>query len=180
MKSNYPTYFHQIAYCLISKEFQLEFIRSAVDASKNILKYVMSAFYLLQTKNIEDLSYSFEADKNLYDYLTKDGRPSNVTQQKIYREILEDCGGDEQLAQLKSQATYVYKYYKVLKKVNLKTKTKLKDYEAIHPEKYQLNINKMKRELFTAIEPILDAYGIKDLDKLRQELISTIKEGVLF
>jgi hypothetical protein len=109
---------------------------------------------------MEDLAYSAEAAKNLYDYT------SNGKEQWIYREILEDCCGSVELAQSKSQAKYVYRYWKI-RGVKGKSIT-------IHPEKYQLDITKYKAKLFTCIKPILAAYGIsaRDLDKLQNELMT--------
>jgi DNA polymerase elongation subunit (family B) len=162
MKSDHPAYFNGVAKKLISKEFQELFITlDPTSASANILTYIRSAFDLLQTEGsikIEDLAYSTEASKNLYDYT------SNGKEQKIYREILEDCDGDVELARSKSQAKHVYKYWKIL---GVKSKS-----VTIHPEKHELDIEKYKTELFTCIKPILAAYGIKDLEKLRSELIT--------
>jgi hypothetical protein len=124
--------------------------------------YVRLAFDLLQTGgstiSIEDLAYSAEAHKNLYDYT------SNGIQQKIYQEILEYCGDSVELAQSKSQAKQVYNYWKI-RGVKGKSVT-------IHPEKYQLDNAKYKAELFTCIKPILATYGIGDAGrKLRSELV---------
>jgi hypothetical protein len=110
MKSNYPAYFKEVTEKLISIEFQLDFtseptLTSALD---RVLTYVRSAFNLLQikikgstniTEDLDDLAYSAEASKNLYDYA------SDGMEQEIYREILEDCGGSVELAQSKSQAS---------------------------------------------------------------------------
>jgi DNA polymerase elongation subunit (family B) len=108
MKSDHPAYFHNVASTLISKEFQELFVTlDPTSALEKILTYVRSAFDLLQTEdsiNVEDLAYSFEASKNLYDY------KSNGKEQKIYREKLEDCGGSVEKAQTQSQANDVYKY----------------------------------------------------------------------
>jgi hypothetical protein len=161
MKSDHPDYFSKVTEKLISTEFQESFIASALSASEKILTYVRSAIDLLETAgsiNLEDLAYSAEASKNLYDYT------SNGKEQKIYREILEDCGGNVELAQSKSQANNVYRYWKIQGKGKGKSVT-------IHPEKYELDIAKYKTELFTCIKPILAAYGIKDLEKLQTELI---------
>jgi len=182
MKSDHPAYFNKVTKKLISKEFQESFITSSLSsldtittsALEKILTYVRLAFNLLQTEgstiNIEDLAYSAEASKNLYDYVS-DGK-----EQEIYREILEDCGGSVELAQSRSQANHVYKYWKIQrikrggkgKDGKSKSKSKFKSVTT-HPEKYQLDIVKYQAELFTCIKPILTAYGIKDLnlDKLR-------------
>ena len=71
---------------------------------------------------------------------------------------MEDCGGSVELAQSKSQANNVYRYWKVQ---GVKSKPDI----TIHPEKYQLNIAKLKEELFTSIKPILAAYGVGKITK---------------
>jgi hypothetical protein len=85
MKSDHPANFRDVTKMLISKEFQESFIIS--DSSENIIRYVRTAFEILQTVSLDDLAYSFEATKNLYEYV------SEGKEQKIYREILEDCCG---------------------------------------------------------------------------------------
>jgi hypothetical protein len=162
MKSDHPAYFKQVTEKLISKEFQESFITSASSASEKIVTYVRSALVLLETEgsiNIENLAYSAEASKNLYEYT------SNCKEQKIYREILEDCGGDVELAQSKSQGSNVYRYWKIQ---GVKGKGKS---VTTHPERYQLDISKYKTELFTCIKPILAAYGIKDFGIYTHEYV---------
>ena len=78
---------------------------------------------------------------------------------------MEDCRGSVELAQSKSQAKHVYRYWKIR---GVKGKSDV----TIHPEKYQLDIAKYKAELFTCIKPILVAYGIGAGDlKLQSELV---------
>lgn len=189
MKSNYPAYFKEVTEKLISKEFQESFITSdptPTSALDKILTYVRSAFNLLQikikgstniTEDLDDLAYSAEASKNLYDYAS-DGK-----EQEIYREILEDCGGSVELAQSKSQAKQVYKYWKIR---GVESKDKDRDRSigngkgsissksiTIYPEKYQLDIVKYREELFKCVKPILAAYtlSVEDLNKLQRELV---------
>ena len=160
MKSNQPTYFDKIVRKLMSKEFIESFIPDSGSSNPldTVIDYVRSAFVQLE-EDKEDLAYSIEASKNLYDYAS-DGK-----EQEIYRENLEDCNGDVELAQSKSQANNVYEYWKILDE-NGKSVT-------IHPERYQLNMDKYREELFNCIEPILEAYGMKEeeLDQLWGELI---------
>ena len=84
----------------------------------------------------------------------------------MWNQILEECGEDSELAKSKSQAKGVYKYWKILDVKEERSVT-------IHPEKYQLNMEKYKEELFNCIMPILEAYGMKEeeLDELYLELI---------
>jgi hypothetical protein len=103
------------------------------------------------------MRYSFTAHKNLWDY------PFKGKQQTIYEENKENCGGNITLAQSISQAERNYNYWKIQGGKSVTT----------HPEKYQLDIAKLKVELWTSIEPILTGYGITegDLEKLKSELI---------
>jgi len=84
---------------------------------------------------------------------------------KRYIEI-EHCNGSVELAQVRSQAKHVYKYWKI-REVKGKSIT-------THPERYQLDIAKYREELFTCIKPILAAYGVslKDLERLQDELVT--------
>jgi DNA polymerase elongation subunit (family B) len=155
MKSNQPSYFDKVARRLISKEFIESFIPgngscncsgSSSSSRGNpldaVIDYVRSAFTQLDNIDKDELSYSQSPDKELYDY------ENNVIQRQIYNEILEDSGSVE-LAQLKSQAKCVYKYWKILTEGRSVT---------THPERYQLNLVKYKEVLFTCVKPILEAY----------------------
>jgi hypothetical protein len=75
----------------------------------------------------------------LYEYKT------NGKERQMYNEILEDCGGDIELAQSRSQSKEVYKYWKIIGE---------------------------KGKSVTSIEPILQAYGMEEenIDKLHIEL----------
>jgi DNA polymerase elongation subunit (family B) len=145
MKSNHPAYFNEVTTRLISQEFQESFITNPSSALVNVLAYVHFAFELLKTVDTRDLSYSFEASKNLYEYA------SNGRERKIYQEKIEDLDSVES-AQAASQANNVYRYWKVLDGGKSTITT--------HPEKYHVDFLKYKEELFNCIEPILYAYGI--------------------
>lgn len=108
--------------------------------------------------SIDQLTFSQEAKKALYEY------KNNGKERQMYSEILEDCGGDIELAQSKSQPNNVYKYWKIIGE-NGKSVTR-------HPERYQLNMIGYKVELFKCIEPIIQAYGMEEenMDKLYKEL----------
>jgi DNA polymerase family B len=166
MKSDHPKYFREISEKLISKEIQELFITSDTAASEKIITYAKSAFEVLETeasiinaqhsrgescskKWLHNLAYSFEASKNLYDY------PKEGPGKKLYREKLEDYGGNIQLAQSQSQANTVYEYWKVIGKGKAIT---------AHPDRYQLDITTYRTELIKCITPILAGYGIKEVD----------------
>jgi hypothetical protein len=89
-------------------------------------------------------------------------------QKQIYEEILEECGNDTQLAHSKSEAGLVYRYWKV------STKTvKGKRSATIHPQKYELDMQKYKEGLFNCIKPVLQVYGMNEnqLAQLHNELV---------
>jgi DNA polymerase elongation subunit (family B) len=164
MKSNQPAYFDKITRRIIKKEVLESFVGDCNNPLDAILEYLRSAFVQLEICDINELFYSQKASKNLYDY-KNDG-----IQQQIYKEILQDCGGDIDLAQSQSQSGNVYEYWKIIERVEMKTIEKV----TIHPEKYELNISRYRKELFKCVEPILQAYGIPEieLDQLRNELTS--------
>jgi len=63
MKSNQPTYFGKVTRKLIDREFQES--ANPLDA---VLSYVRSAFAQLKDEDLEELSFSKEATKALYEY----------------------------------------------------------------------------------------------------------------
>ena len=94
---------------------------------------------------MNDLSFSKKSTKPLNEYENK------CIWRQIYNENLEDCGGVEETAQLRSQAKCVYSFWKV----------KAKDRSfTLHPERYELNMEKYREGLFACIAPVLQAYGI--------------------
>lgn len=119
-----------------------------INALDEIISYLKSAFSKLTEIDIDKLAFLQEAKKALYEY------KNNGWQRQIYSEILEDCGSNIELANTKAQAKEVYRYWKI-------TGEKGKSV-TIHPEKHQLNIVGYKKELFNCIEPILQAYGMKE------------------
>ncbi len=110
----------------------------------------------LESCKIDELSFSQKSRKPLYEY------ENNCIGRQIYNENLEDCGSVE-LAQSRSQAKCVYRYWKVKAKGRSVTR---------HPEKYELNMVKYREELFTCVRPILQAYGMnkEGEPRLQEEL----------
>jgi DNA polymerase elongation subunit (family B) len=154
IKNDQPAYFNDVTTKLISKGF-MELVINAdvaidIDPLDKIVSYIRSAFSQLTEINIDQLAFSQEAKKNLYDYKNNGG------ERQIYNEIVEDCSGNIELAKTKAQAKEVYRYWKIAgEKGKGKSAT-------MHPEKYQLNTTQYKIELFNCIEPILQAYGMKE------------------
>jgi hypothetical protein len=163
LKSSHPKYFNKVITKLIA--FQESFLGEYSTAIDNVLTYVKSIFEQLSNMSLNELAFSQEVAKALYEY------KSNGKERQIYSEILKDCGGDIELAKSRSQANNVYEYWKIL----LKDEDKKAEGKSvtIHPEMYQLNMDKYREELFNCIEPILEAYGMKEeeLDQLWDELI---------
>jgi DNA polymerase elongation subunit (family B) len=182
MKSDQPEFFNQITERLVSKEFMEMFIinsnfssdvngntntDSNTDANTNantnainvITDYIRSSFKELPFLDIKRLAYSFRATKALYDY------PRKGKEKTMWNEILEDCDGDRELAKAMAQADDTYYYYKIIAKKKSIT---------IHPELYRRDTDKHRKELFKCIEPILEAYGVKEeeLERLRNELVT--------
>ena len=163
MKSDQPLYFNEVTKKLVSAEFMELFINADSDSSTNplstVVDYIRSAFVQLPNVNLNELAFS-QATKALYEY------KKNGKERQMWNEILEDCGGDVELAKSKSQTNNVYYYWKIIAKAKERSVT-------IHLGKYPLNIDKYREELFKCIEPILEAYGMKEegLDALYLELI---------
>lgn len=145
---------------LICKQFIEAFTKDSPNvAQENVLKYLRSAFLALdQGYNLEKLSFSLESKEPLYIH------ENNNIQRQIYNEILDDCHGDDDLARSKSQAGRVYKYWKVIAKKKSVT---------IHPERYQLDMEKYRQGLFNCIKPELEVYGMSEseIDQLEAELV---------
>ena len=166
MKSDQPDYFREVTEKLVSKEFMKLFINVNPNGNTNntnpltdVVDYIKSAFIQLPNANLNELAFSQEAAKALYEY------KNNGKERQMYSEILEDYGGDIELANSKSQEKHIYKYWKIIGRKGRSVTT--------HPELYQLNMDKYREELFNSIEPILEAYGMREeeLDELYVRLI---------
>jgi hypothetical protein len=157
-------YYNDVAQKLISEEFLEAFIDTSAEiALERIIKYIPTAFIELQlSDNLDKLSFSFESKEPLYTY------KNNNIQKQIYEEILEECGNDTQLARSKSEAGHVYRYWKVTAKTG-----KGKRSATIHPQKYELDMQKYKQGLFNCIKPVLQVYGMNEnqLAQLHNELV---------
>ena len=105
-----------------------------------------------------------ETKKALYEY------KNNGKERQMYSEILEDCDGDIELAQSRSQAKYVYKYWKIIAKGKSAT---------IHPERYGLNMTEYKKQLFKCIEPIIQPYGLPIIVPILVNLCNALEMGSL-
>jgi hypothetical protein len=153
-KSNYPVYFKQVSEKLISKEFLEPFVNNQNAALKKVLEYVRLAFKGLAELNPSELSCKQLWVNNLWEYKNK-----NAIQKQVYKEILEDCHFDENLAKQKAQGNQIWKFWKVKAKERSIT---------IHPERYQIDMGKYRKELFKAILPQLQSFGLDIVDLKRE------------
>jgi DNA polymerase family B len=154
MKSNYPVYFKEVSKKLISKEFLEPFVSNQDTALKKVLEYIRTAFKGLAELNPSELSCKQLWVNNLWEYKNK-----NAIQKQVYKEILEDCSFDENSAKQKAQGDQIWKFWKV--KVKGRSVT-------IHPERYQIDMRKYKEELFKAILPQLESFGLDIVDLKRE------------
>jgi DNA polymerase elongation subunit (family B) len=164
MKSNQPSYYNEVAKQLISKEIIEGFVDTPADvALERVIKHLRAAFIELGlSDNLDKLSFSLESKEPLYIH------KNNNIQRQIYEEILEECNNDINMANSRSQAGRVYRYWKVIAKKRSAT---------IHPQKHQLNMHKYREGLFNCIEPVLEVYGMDQdaISRLREELLRTRK-----
>ncbi|WP_162477043.1 DNA polymerase domain-containing protein [Nitrososphaera sp. AFS] len=101
---------------LIRKDLLEMFIEKPKEALRQAVKYTRSIFHELEDRLrngdldfiIIQLSLTELASKALYDYSSDDWHT------RAYKEILEDCNGDEELAKKKSQGEKEYTYWKIL------------------------------------------------------------------
>src|SRR5262249_42329559 len=113
------------------------------------------AFEQLAICDINQLSFAQRATDPLYEY------EGNSVWRQIYDEILKDSPSE---ARRKSQGGCVYTFWKIKAKGRS---------VSIHPERYPLNLEKYREELFACVKPILQAYGVneKHLLQLESELV---------
>ena len=82
-----------------------------------------------------------------------------------YQPMVIDCDNNIQLANSKSEAGRVYRYWKIKAKNRKAT---------IHPEKYELDMQKYREGLFNCIKPVLEVYGTssEEISQLYKELVN--------
>jgi hypothetical protein len=138
------------------------FLDPSAESRKRAREYVnneiVKAFHILSDNLLvrdmeyvkENLYYSEEASKALYDY------EGNCWQAYLFDDILEECNNDIALAKMNSQGKRVYQYWKVASNgKNKKTAT-------MHPERYTLSAEAYKEDLWTCVELILQVYGVHE------------------
>jgi hypothetical protein len=83
---------------------------------------------------------------------------------------------------MNSHGKTVYKFWKIPSTHDGKgSKDKTKKSCTMHPEKYMLDANAYRRDLWTCIVPSLEAYGFTDneCNKLMRELVDNQREELL-
>jgi DNA polymerase elongation subunit (family B) len=158
MKSNYPLIIREIAKKVVSKELLEQFITNPDTALASVLEYVRGGFKTLNETDPFELVITKLFQDDLWDH------EINNEPIQLYKEILEDCNGDEKLAKSQSRGGEVYKYYKV----------KAKDRSVSrYVERYQLDMKTYRSYLFNAIKAQLEVYGMNknELKKLEKELV---------
>ena len=180
LKNNYPPYFNDVVSNLISKE-KIELFSSTNAGYYNINKhakvhisnYLRSAFNILsdnllvcEVKSItQKLFYSAKTQKALYEH------KGNCWQKFIFEEKIEDCDGDRALAEMSSGAKSIHSFWKIVPNGGTDNKKSC----TTHPERYTLDVDTYKKELWNCIEPIIQAYGFSSDEciTLRNELVNT-------
>jgi DNA polymerase elongation subunit (family B) len=185
LKNNYPPYFNDVVLKLISKEtIELFSPRNSEgnhqnkkDAKDHVSKYLRSAFNILGDNLLvgnmkfitQKLFYSAKTQKALYEH------KRNSWQKYIFEEKTEDCGGDRALAEISSGAKSIHSFWKIVPNGGADNKKKNC---TIHPERYTLDVDTYKKELWNCIEPIIQAYGFSgdECTALKNELINSQSE----
>jgi hypothetical protein len=93
---------------------------------------------------------------------------------EIVGEKVEDCRGDHALAEISSGPKSIHSFWKIIPNGRARNKKSC----TIHPERYILDIDTYKKELWNCIEPIIQTYGFSSDEciTLRNELINSRTE----
>jgi DNA polymerase family B len=178
LKNSYPSFFNEIITSLIGKEIVNSQDRSS-DRNLRVSNKIRAAFWemkeAISTRNmvfiVQKLAYSMKSVKALYEFTDSNRK---CWQKYIFDEKLEDYIRDQGLAEMNSQGKTVYRFWKILPPHNEKgSKDKTRKSCTMHPEKYTLDANAYRRDLWSCIVPILEVYGFTDneCNKLKKELV---------
>jgi DNA polymerase elongation subunit (family B) len=173
LKSNYPVYDNEVVSKLTSNEMLKLFLHPSAESRQKAREYVINeiveAFHILSDRLLvrdmeyvkENLCYSEEASKALYDY------EGNCWQAYLFDEILEECNNDTALAKKNSQGKRVYQYWKIA------NNGKSKKTATMHPERYTLSVEAYKADLWTCVKLILQVYGVpeNEISRLHNKLV---------
>jgi len=180
LKNNYPQFFNEVVLNLINKETIELFSQSTnsdhrhdnKEAKTHVSNYIRSAFNSLSDKLlvgnmkfiIEELFYSAKTQKALYEH------KRNSWQKYIFDEKVEDCKGDHTLAEISSGPKSIHSFWKIVPNGGADKKRSC----TMHPERYTLDVDTYKKELWNCIEPIIQAYGFSSDECMtfRTELVN--------
>lgn len=176
LRGDRPPYFTEVVSRLVDKETLELFLNGDANtgnggkAKQHVLNHIRSAFGILDDKLlVRDMD--FIKEKLFYTMQTKDPLyecTDNRWQKYIFDEILQDCNGDRLLAERSSYAKSTHAYWKILSDGSGDKKRC-----TLHPERFTLDAHGCRNELWTCIQPIMEAYGFSDNEciRLKNELI---------
>ncbi len=143
---------------IIDEKYLQSFINEPESTLEQIIESVRNAFAQLTKVEFDRLAFSQKADKNLVDY-----ENSNILKQ-LYFEILEDNNDNAEVTKSRTLKGNVFKFWKTQ---NGKRK------HTVHPERYPLNFDQYRNELWTCVKPVLEVYGLcaDRLNALERELV---------
>ncbi len=163
LKDDQPTYFNEVTKNIVDKKYLESFITSPDQTLNEVVQDVRDAYTQLKDQPFDKLAYSKKAGKSIDEYK---GKP--IIKQ-IYLEAFEDDNnGNEAITKSQFTKGQVYKYWET---------TDAKRKHSIHPERYQLNLDNYRQNLWTCVLPILEIYGMdaNEIDNLKRELLDTQK-----
>ena len=108
----------------------------------------------------QKLCYSAKTQKALYEH------KRNCWQKYIFDEKIEDCKGDRSLAEIVAERSRYIRFGKLF----LIEKLIKKKSCTTHPERYTLDLDTYKKDLWNCIESILQAYGFLATSVLNSEM----------
>lgn len=156
MKSNYSKYSRNVMLKLIDPKVVAKFYSNVNDGKAGVVEIVREVFATFdkeissnQNFIIDNLEHSENNTNPLSQY------PKNGWQRQIFNEVLEDCKGDLNLAEQKTKAHTVIKFWRIKPTVDKEGKRKV---WTCHPERYSVDEQDAKRLLWGRIESILDSY----------------------
>lgn len=158
LKNNLPSFFNEVTLNIIDEKHLESFINEPELTLEHIIECARNAFVQLTKVAFDRLAFSQKADKNLVDY-----ENSNILKQ-LYFEILEDNNGSAEVIRSQTLKGYVFKFWKTQDGKRKHT---------VHPERYPLNFDQYRNELWTCVKPVLEVYGLSAdrLNALERELV---------
>ncbi len=176
LKGDKPPYFTEVVSKLVNKETLELFLNGDANtgndgkAKQYVLDHIRCAFGVLGDKLlVRDME--FIKEKLFYTMQTKDALyecKDNRWQKYIFDEKVQDCNGNHVLAERSSHAKSTHAYWKILPDGRADKKSC-----TLHPERYTLDAHGYKDELWTCIQPIIEAYGFSgdECNRLKNELV---------